>query len=266
MEALLLILLVAAVVGLIGVAGLWRGERRRAGELEAELARERSKSSRAAAPPPLKAVLQTAARLRDEGLGEVLRSSLEELAGLAEEVEPELRRLAADDGTLTILFSDIENSTALNEGMGDRSWLKVLEAHDRLVRREVERNSGYVVKSQGDGFMVAFSGAPEGLNSAAGIQRRLETPPRSLRGKKIAVRIGLHTGEAVEKDGDLFGRNVALAARVADQATGGEILVTDEVSEAVGGDDGFEFGEPREVELKGLPGTHLVRAVEWRDS
>jgi len=265
LEALLLILLVAAVVALVGVTGLWRGERGRAAKLEEDLARERAKPSRAGAPPPLKAVLQTAARLRDEGLGEVLRSSFEELAGLAEEVEPELRRLAADDGTLTIFFSDIENSTALNEGMGDRSWLKVLESHDRVIRREVERNSGYVVKSQGDGFMVAFSGAPEGLRSATGIQRRLQAPPRSLRGKKIAVRIGLHTGEAVEKGGDLFGRNVALAARVADQATGGEILVTDEVSEAVGEDDGFEFGEPREVELKGLPGTHLVRAVEWRD-
>ena len=95
MEALLLILLVAAVVALIGVAGLWRGERRRASELEDELARERAKPSRATAPPPLKAVLQTAARVREEGLGEVLRSSFEELAGLAEEVEQPSHHLLA---------------------------------------------------------------------------------------------------------------------------------------------------------------------------
>ncbi len=266
MEALLLILLVASTVALIGVAGLWQGERRRAAALEGELSRERERAGRLRpSPPPLQAMLKTAARVRDEGLGEVLRSSFEELAGVAEEAEPELRRLAADDGTLTIFFSDIENSTALNEGMGDRSWLRVLEAHDRVIRREVERNSGYVVKSQGDGFMVAFAGAGEALRSATSIQRKLETPPRSLRGKNIAVRIGLHTGKALEKDGDLFGRNVALAARVADQATGGEILISDEVSEAVAEGGAFAFAEPREVELKGLPGTHLVRAVEWRD-
>ena len=266
MEALLLILLIAAVVGLLGVTGLWRGERRRAAQLEAELEEARTRPPRAQAPPPLKAMLQTAARVRDEGLGEVLRSSFEELAGLAEEAEPELRRLAADDGTLTIFFSDIENSTALNEGMGDRSWLRVLESHDTLVRREVERCGGYVVKSQGDGFMVAFAGAPEALRSAAGIQRRLETPPRALRGKRIAVRIGVHTGEALEKGGDLFGRNVALAARVADQATGGEILVTEHVCEAASDDGDFTFGESREVELKGLPGTHVVLPMEWERS
>lgn len=262
-ETLLLILLAAAVLALIGVSGMWQAERRRASQLEERLAHERTKPPRASAPPPLKAMLQTAARVRDEGLGEVLRSSFEELAGLAEEAEPQLRRLAADDGTLTIFFSDIENSTALNEDMGDRSWLKVLEAHDRVVRKEVERNSGYVVKSQGDGFMVAFGAATEGLRSAAEIQRRLKDPPRSLRGKKIAVRIGVHTGEALERGGDLFGRNVALAARVADQATGGEILVTDPVSEAVGDEEDLAFGESREVELKGLPGKHVLRPLEW---
>ncbi len=266
MTELLIVLLVATVAGLIAVAGLWQRERRRAAELERELAAERAKPRSLTSPPPLKAMLQTAARVREEGLGEVLRSSFEELAGLAEEAEPELRRLAARDGTLTIFFSDIEDSTALNEAVGDRAWLKILGSHDRVVRREVERNSGYVVKSQGDGFMVAFGAATEGLRAAAGIQRRLEAPPRSLRGKRIAVRIGVHTGQALEKGGDLFGRNVALAARVADQATGGEILVTEEVSEAAGEEDELAFGEPREVELKGLPGTHVLRALEWREA
>src|SRR5687768_9944263 len=103
METLLLILLIGAV---IVVAGLWQGERRRAIRLEAELARERAKSARAAPPPPLQAMLKTAARVRDEGLGEVLRSSFEEMAELDDETKPELRRLAGDDGTITICFSD----------------------------------------------------------------------------------------------------------------------------------------------------------------
>src|SRR5687768_9141855 len=184
-EALLLALLGGAVLVLVGTLVLWRRERRRADRLEAELARERNRvGERAGAPPPLKAVLQTAARVRDEGIGEVLRSSFEELAGLAEEAEPELRRLAAGEGALTIFFSDIENSTALNEKMGDRDWVKVLGAHDRLVRRQVERNGGYVVKSQGDGFMIAFGDAGEAVHAALDVQESFASPPRNLRGKK----------------------------------------------------------------------------------
>jgi adenylate cyclase len=263
-EALLLILLAAAVAALAGVAVMWRRERERAERLEAELARVREKpgTARALAPPPLKAVLQTAARLREEGLGEVLRSSFEELAGLAADAEPELNRLAADDGTLTIFFSDIENSTALNEEMGDRAWVKVLGSHDRIVRRQVERRGGYVVKSQGDGFMVAFGDPTDAVWTAVEIQRSFASPPRGLRGKRVSVRIGLHTGPALEKGGDLFGRNVALAARVADQAAGGEILATDDVRDAVDDSDGLGFRERGEVELKGLPGTHALYAVE----
>jgi class 3 adenylate cyclase len=213
---------------------------------------------------PLKAVLQTATRVREEGLGEVLRGSFDELAGWAEEAEPELRELAARDGTLTILFSDIEDSTALNERLGDRSWLKVLGAHDRIVRASAGEHRGHVVKSQGDGFMIAFAGAEDAVRAAIEIQRQLASGPRRLRRTPIAVRIGVHTGPALEKGGDLFGRNVALAARVADQARGGEILVTAEVSEAAEAED-LVFADPREVELKGLPGSHALVAVAWED-
>ena len=269
-EALLIVLLVAALLGLVGLAGLWQRERRRADGLEQELARaRRDRQSRSATPPPpLQAVLQTAVRVRDEGLGEVLRSSLEDLAGLAEEAEPELRKLAArDDGALTIFFSDIQDSTALNEKAGDRSWLRVLEAHDRIVRRATDRKGGYVVKSQGDGFMIAFASATDAVRASIEVQRALDSPPRSLRGKGVAVRIGLHAGPALEKGGDLFGRNVALAARVADQAEGKQILVTESVCEAAQGEaDDVTFTEVGEVELKGFPEAHTLLAVDWRDA
>lgn len=268
MSEILLILLIVASVALIAVGFLWQREQRRAGHLESELAAERAKrSGRGLAPlPPLKAVLQTATRVRDEGLGEVLRSSFEELAGWAEDADPELRQLAARDGTLTILFSDIEDSTALNEQLGDKSWLKILGAHDQIVRECAGRHGGNVVKSQGDGFMIAFA-SPEGaIRSAIEIQRALASGPRRLRGTPISVRIGVHTGPALEKGGDLFGRNVALAARVADQACGGEILVTDEVSKAAGEADDLVFADPHEVELKGLPGSHTLVAVGWQEA
>lgn len=260
------ILLVVASVALIAVGFLWQRERRHAGRLERELADERAKRRGLAPLPPLKTVLQAATRVREEGLGEVLRSSFEELAGWAEEADPELRRLAARDGTLTILFSDIEDSTALNEQLGDRSWLKVLGAHDKIVRECAGRHGGNVVKSQGDGFMIAFASAEGAVRSAIEIQRALVSGPRRLRRTPIAVRIGVHTGPALEKGGDLFGRNVALAARVADQARGGEILVTAEVSEAAVEADDLVFADPREVELKGLPGSHRLVAVGWQDA
>jgi class 3 adenylate cyclase len=264
-----LFLLIAASAALVAVGLLWQRERRRAGRLESELASERAKRSGwgGLAPlPPLEAVLQTATRVRQEGLGEVLRSSFEELAGWAEDAEPELRALAARDGTLTILFSDIEDSTALNEQLGDKSWLKVLGAHDRIVRKCSGRHGGHVVKSQGDGFMIAFAGAEDAIRSAIEIQRALTSTPRRLRGTPVSVRIGLHTGPALQKGGDLFGRNVALAARVADEARGGEILVTPEVREAAAEADDLVFTDPREVELKGLPGSHTLVAVGWQDS
>lgn len=263
---IILLLFIAATVGLIVVTVLWRNERARADRLAGELASARAKRRPQGGLPPLKAMLETAARVREEGLGEVLRSSIEDLAGLAEEAEPELRQIAARDGTVTIFFSDIEDSTALNEELGDRAWLKVLSAHDKIVRGSVSEHGGHVVKSQGDGFMIAFASPDDALHSAVAIQQRLASSGhRRLRSNRIQVRIGVHSGPAVEKGGDLFGRNVALAARVADQASGGQILVTAEVSEAAEAEE-LRFIEVREAELKGLPGTYRLLAVEWDES
>ena len=266
MFELLPVLLIFAVLALCALSLLWWRERRRAGLLEDELARVLAqKEPRPLAPlPPLKAVLRAATRVRDEGLGEVLWSSLEDLAGWAEDAEPELRQLAARDGTLTIFFSDIEGSTALNQKLGDRSWLKVLVAHDQVVRKCATANGGHVVKSQGDGYMIAFASAEEAIRAAIGIQRALAAGPRRLRGTPITVRIGIHTGPALEKGGDLFGRNVALAARVTDQAHGGEVLVTAVTAEAAAEADDLVFEGPREVDLKGFTGGHTVVAVRWK--
>lgn len=268
MSEILLVLVIAAAAVLIVFGFLWQRERRRAERLEAELAHERAKRSgpRVGALTPLVAVLQTAARVREEGLGQVIRSSFEDLASWAEEAEPEVRQLAAQDGTLTILFTDIEDSTALNEDLGDKNWLKVLAAHDAIVQRCSAGHGGMVVKSQGDGFMIAFAEAEGAVRSAIKIQRALASRPRQLRGAPVAVRVGIHTGPALEKGGDLFGRNVALAARVTDQARGGEILVTAAVSDAVAEAADLVFTEHSEVELRGLPDSYVLLAVEWEDS
>jgi adenylate cyclase len=202
----------------------------------------------------VKQVWQTANILRKDGLGAAVRSSIEDLADWAEVERPDLARLA-QNGKVAIVFSDIEESTALNERIGDRAWVRLLGSHDKLVRRQVKKHSGHVVKSQGDGFMIAFAQPEQAVRCSIDVQRSLRLRPNGIR-----VRIGIHMGKSVRRGDDLFGRNVAMAARVAAQADGGEILVSEVVRDAVSGEDiGFDDG--RDVELKGFSGSHRLYAV-----
>lgn len=147
----------------------------------------------------------------------------------------------------------------MNDALGDRAWVKLLERHNKLFYKHVEKHGGHVVKTQGDGFMIAFADPRQALRCSLGVQQALNEDPG--RWDDIRVRIGIHMGTSVRRGDDLFGRNVAVAARVAGQAEGGEVLVSEPVREAVGKLPGAEFGLPREVELKGLQGSHTVYAV-----
>ena len=209
----------------------------------------------------IKTVWNTANVVRKEGFGAAVRSSIEELADWAEVERPDLARVTPD-GRVVILFSDIEESTALNERIGDRAWVKLIGAHDKLVSDLVRRRSGHVVKSQGDGFMIAFARAEQAVRCGIDLQHSLHTEAKRKRHADIRVRIGIHMGRSVRRGDDLFGRNVAMAARVAAQAVGGEILVSQPVRDAVSGCDDIRFDEGREVELKGFTGSYRLFAVE----
>ena len=203
----------------------------------------------------VKTVWQTANILRKDGFGAAVRSSIEDLADWAEVERPDLARLAPS-GRVAILFSDIEESTALNERIGDRAWVRLIGRHDKMVRRHVKKYSGHVVKSQGDGFMVAFAQPDQAVRCSLDIQRSLQREPNSIR-----VRIGIHMGKSVRRGDDLFGRNVAMAARVASEAGGGEVLVSEVVRDALTDLDGFAFDGGRSAELKGFSGSHRLYAV-----
>ena len=113
--------------------------------------------------------------------------------------------------------------------------------------------------------MVVFSTPELAVHASLDIQRALGTKrqrSRRLRRTPIRVRIGLHTGTAIERDGDWFGSNVAMAARVAAMADGGEVLVTEEIARTLEETPGLRFTEQEAVELKGLPGTHRLHLVE----
>ncbi len=208
----------------------------------------------------VKTVWETANILRRDGLGAAVRSSIEDLADWAEVERPDLARLAPN-GKVTIMFSDIEGSTALNERIGDRAWVKLIGKHDRSVHRSVDNHAGYVVKSQGDGFMVAFAKPEQAVRCAIDIQRSLQKNPNGIR-----VRIGIHAGKSVRRGDDLFGRNVAMAARVAGHADGAEILVSETVRDAIEAahdTDDISFDDGREAELKGFAGAHKLYALTF---
>lgn len=274
MTLLILSVLVALeAAGLVTVGALWHVSRRRVRHL-----RGRVRDLEAAQPVPLvrrtrrlvprpeeavRVVWETATLLREKGVGGALRTSINDLAGWAQVERPDLVELAGDDGRVAILFSDIEDSTAKNDELGDRAWVRLLGVHDRVVRAQVERHGGKVVKTQGDGFMVAFADPVAATRCAIGVQRSLDKGRRTGR-EAILVRIGIHHGSVVHRENDIFGRNVALAARVAALAEGGEILVSEPVADAADGIEDLLVGSPRAVELKGLAGEHLVAAVDWR--
>ncbi len=188
-------------------------------------------------------------------------TSVDEVASTVGSERPSLGQAAAPDGTVTMLFSDIEGSTVLNERLGDVRWLDLLRVHHALVRDEVQRHGGYEVKAQGDGFMIAFPSARRAVECARAIQSAIESELGEHPDGPIRLRIGLHTGEAMREEADFYGRNVALAARIADQARGGEVLASSVVKQLTESAGDIHFEDERDVELAGLSGRHTVYRV-----
>jgi class 3 adenylate cyclase len=167
-------------------------------------------------------------------------------------------------GTLTIMVSDIVGSTQMAERLGDQSWLDVLQEHNAIVRRQVGDHGGTEVKAQGDGFLVVFPSARRAVLAAIAIQREMARYDHDhLDGDPVAVRVGLHTGEVVAVEGDVFGQNVVVASRIAAISEPGEIFVSglthDLTSSA--SDLGFEPG--KDVDLKGMSTPWRVHRVIW---
>ncbi len=195
-----------------------------------------------------------------EVLGRELTVTLDELEQTIQRAQPDLSSTLAADGTVTIVFTDIVDSTVLLARLGDHAWLDILRRHNAVIEETTAAHGGTVVETQGDGSMLAFSSARRAVACAQAIQREIDrafaddSPP-------IRVRIGLHTGDALHEADQFFGTTVHYAARVASQALGGEVLVSNLVRELVAG-PGIDFLESREVELKGLDGSHRLFAVD----
>ncbi|GAB2968895.1 adenylate/guanylate cyclase domain-containing protein [Nocardioides montaniterrae] len=207
-------------------------------------------------------VIRTASMVRERGITGVISSTIGDITAWAGTERADILNMAASDGTVTLFFSDVEDSTALNDRLGDKAWVKVLATHDRILRTRIEQHRGQVVKTAGDGFMVAFRDTEAACRAALAVQQDLARAAEGpLRRHPVLVRIGIHTGQVVAKEGDYFGTNVAMAARVAGLAQGGDIYVSQAVVDVLAETD-LPVEPVGTFELKGLSGEHAISRLE----
>jgi DNA-binding NarL/FixJ family response regulator/class 3 adenylate cyclase len=165
--------------------------------------------------------------------------------------------------TVTVVFADVEGSTAMLERLGHDRWLRALAEYEAMLGDLVAEYGGTLVKAIGDGHLLSFPSARAALRCAVAVQRAL--PLESV--PDLRVRMGMNTGEPAVTEDDLHGRTVVKAARIAGLAKGGEVLVAGVVRELAQADEDLEdeiwFDDGRDVELRGLRGKHLVLAAQW---
>jgi class 3 adenylate cyclase len=153
----------------------------------------------------------------------------------------------------TVLFTDIVGSTTRAAEMGDRAWRRLLEEHDRLTRRQLDRFDGRPIKSVGDGILATFDGPARAVRCALAIRDGVGE-------LGLEVRAGLHTGEIELQPEDIAGLAVHIGARISALANAGEVLVSSTVKDLVVG-SGLEFDDRGAHELRGVPGEWRVFAV-----
>jgi class 3 adenylate cyclase len=154
---------------------------------------------------------------------------------------------------VTILFTDIVDSTRRATAFGDRAWRDRLDGHDAMVRRQLARFKGREIKTMGDGFLATFDGPTRAVQCGSAICEGAHQ-------LGIEVRVGLHTGEIELRGDDIGGLAVNIGARVVALAESGEVLVSRTVVDLVGG-SGIEFEDRGDHELKGVPGSWKLFAV-----
>lgn len=166
-------------------------------------------------------------------------------------------------GLITILFTDIEGSTALTQRLGDVKARDVFREHERMTREALRQFGGSEVKTMGDGFMASFVSATQALQCAIVMQRAF-TAHNQPSETPLSVRIGLNTGEPIAEEQDLFGTAVITAARIAAQAKGGEILASNVLRELVAG-RGFVFANRGETILRGFEDPARIYELSWQE-
>ena len=155
----------------------------------------------------------------------------------------------------TILFTDIVSSTKHLSRQGDKKWMKVLEQHNKIVRKEINRFNGKEIKTTGDGFIATFDGPSKAIRCAESIRKEVKI-------LNIEITAGIHTGECeIYDNNDIGGIAVHVAARVLGKAEPSQILVTMTVRHLLGG-TGLAFTDLGEVSLKGIEEDYRLFALQ----
>jgi class 3 adenylate cyclase len=162
---------------------------------------------------------------------------------------PEPNRVLA-----SVLFTDIVGSTRRAAELGDSEWRLLLNRHDSLAERQVERHGGRLIKIAGDGILATFDGPARSVRCA----RAICDGAQAL---AIQVRAGVHIGEVELRGDDIAGLGVNIASRIEAAAQPGEVLVSQTVTDLVAG-SGLDFDDRGEFELRGVPGRRRLFALK----
>ena len=170
---------------------------------------------------------------------------------------------ATYQGMITIMFSDIEDSSSLYENLGDLRAHELIRVHNEIIRHQVTAHRGVEVKAFGDSFMVAFPSARRAALCAIATQRSFAAYCESHPDQPLRIRMGLHVGEAINESADYFGKAVILAARIAALAQGGQILVSSTFHDLTASAGDLRFASIGDKQLKGLAGIYNIFEVSW---
>ena len=171
------------------------------------------------------------------------------------------RLLTTALATRSFLFSDLRDFTSFVETHGDAAGSEVIRTYRTLVRAEIARTGGGEIKTEGDSFFVVFDSARQAVACGIGLQQaatRVSTPERPIR-----VGVGVHAGEPVPHDGQFIGSAVNVAARLAQNAAAGDLLISDTVRGLLRTSDLPPLVE-RAVTMKGVTDPPRAYSVEWR--
>jgi len=159
---------------------------------------------------------------------------------------------------VTLVFTDIEESTRRTAASGDYEWSRIVARHFDQVRQIAEENHGVLVKTLGDGAMLAFGAAEEAVRAATAIVGSTDVVGE---GPPLRLRVGVHAGEAIRREDDFFGQTVNRAARIAAAAQPGQVLVSEVIRSLVAEVPDISFEAALSFELKGVPGVQTLYPV-----
>ncbi len=207
-----------------------------------------------------------ALKLELEGIAKTkLISSIDAVATSIEAKGIDIERATAPNGTVTLLFSEMERFAELAEELGDAEAHRLMQTQRAILTRELSRHGGIAVEEQRDGILLAFPKASESLRYATSVQRALAAHRAEHPEEPIHVRMGIHTGEPVREGDRFFGKTVILAACIASRAEADEIFVSTVAHDLAEPTGEFHFDDGELTELEGLSGVHRIYALAWSE-